>query len=86
MAAIPMATKASIRPESVRRMLEPGRLLDTGRVWEVVELADGSAAKLAQLVECLWDDNMVELLPSILSADFAHLATRLPRPSGAAAR
>jgi len=57
MAAIPMATKASIRPESVRRMLEPGRLLDAGRVWEVVELADGRAAKLAQLVECLWDDN-----------------------------
>lgn len=38
-------------------MLEPGGRLDKGRVWEVVELADGRPAKLAQLVQCLWDDD-----------------------------
>ena len=38
-------------------MLEPGGRLDCGRVWEVVELADGRPARLAQVVECLWDDD-----------------------------
>ena len=43
--------------ESVRQMLAPGRRLDVGRVWEVVELIEGRPGKLAQLVECLWDDD-----------------------------
>jgi len=41
--------------ESIRQMLAPGRRHDAGRVWEVVELIDSRRAKLAQLVECLWD-------------------------------
>jgi len=41
--------------ESIHRMLEPGKRLDAGRVWEVVELVDGEPRKLARLVECLWD-------------------------------
>jgi len=44
--------------ESIRQMLEPGRRLDAGRAWEVAELVDGSPGKLAQLVECLWDDDV----------------------------
>jgi hypothetical protein len=47
-----MATK-----ESIHHMLEPGRRLDAGRVWEVVELVDGQPGKLARLVECLWDED-----------------------------
>lgn len=43
--------------ETIRRMLEPGARLDAGRVWEVVELVEGRPSSLAQLVECLWDDN-----------------------------
>jgi hypothetical protein len=43
--------------ETIRRMLEPGARFDAGRVCEVVEFVDGHAAKFAQLVECLWDDN-----------------------------
>jgi hypothetical protein len=43
--------------ETLRQMLAPGTRLDVGRVWEVVELIEGRAAKLAQLVECLWDDD-----------------------------
>ena len=39
-------------------MLEPGRRLDPGRVWQVVELADGQPHKIAQLIECLWDENL----------------------------
>ncbi len=38
-------------------MLAPGRRLDPGRVCEVVELTKARPAKLAQLVECLWDDD-----------------------------
>jgi hypothetical protein len=38
-------------------MLAPGARLDVGRVWEVVELVEGRPGKLAQLVECLWDDD-----------------------------
>ena len=38
-------------------MLAPGRRLDAGRAWEVVELVEGRPGKLAQLIECLWDDN-----------------------------
>ncbi|HEX3891371.1 MAG TPA: hypothetical protein VHW46_02265 [Terracidiphilus sp.] len=52
-----MATRKSIGHERVRQMLLPGRLLDAGRVREVVELADDRPAKLAELVECLWDDD-----------------------------
>jgi hypothetical protein len=47
-----MATK-----ESIHHMLEPGKRLDAGRVWEVVELVDGQPGKLAQLVESLWDED-----------------------------
>ena len=38
-------------------MLAPGGRLDVGRVWEVVELVEGRPGKLAQLIECLWDDD-----------------------------
>ncbi len=38
-------------------MLVPGRRLDAGRVWEVVELVDGQPGNLARLVECLWDED-----------------------------
>lgn len=38
-------------------MLEPGRRLDPGRVCEVVELIENRPRKIAQLIECLWDDN-----------------------------
>jgi hypothetical protein len=38
-------------------MLAPGARLDVGRVWEVVELIEGRAGKLGQLIECLWDDD-----------------------------
>lgn len=47
-----MATK-----ETIRQMLEPGRRLDAGRVWEVVEIVEGRPGKLAEVIECLWDDN-----------------------------
>lgn len=43
--------------ESIRQMLAPGGRLDPGRAWEVVELVEGRSGKLAQLIECLWDDN-----------------------------
>jgi hypothetical protein len=48
-----MPTKASIR-----QLLEPGGRLDCGRVWQVVELADGQPRRVAQIVECLWDENL----------------------------
>jgi len=47
-----MATK-----ESIRDLLEPGGRLDPGRAWQVVELVDGQPRKIAQLIECLWDEN-----------------------------
>jgi len=43
--------------ESIRQMLAPGGRLDVGRVWQVVELIEGRPVRLAQLIECLWDDN-----------------------------
>ena len=43
--------------ESIRRMLAPGARLSPGRVWEVVELIEGKPAKIAQLIECLFDDD-----------------------------
>ena len=43
--------------ESIRQMLAPGRPLEIGRLWEVVELIEGQPGKLAQLIECLWDDD-----------------------------
>jgi hypothetical protein len=52
MSAAQMATE-----ETIRQMLRPGRRLDVGRVWEVVELIEGRPAKLAHLIECLWDDD-----------------------------
>ena len=44
--------------ETIRDMLEPGGRLDAGRVWQVVELVDGQPRKIAQLIECLWDENL----------------------------
>jgi len=41
--------------ETIHDMLAPGRRLDVGRVWEVVELIEGRPAKLSQLIECLFD-------------------------------
>ena len=38
-------------------MLVPGKRLDSGRVWEVVELIEGKPGKVAQLIECLFDDD-----------------------------
>jgi len=38
--------------QTIRKMLAPG-----GRSWEVVELVDGRPGRLAQLIECLWDDD-----------------------------
>jgi len=43
--------------ETIRQMLEPGRRLDKGRSWEVVELVEGQPRRLAQAIECLWDDD-----------------------------
>ena len=59
--------------ESIRQMLAPGRPLDVGRVWEVVELIEGQPRKLAHLIECLFDDN-----PAIASraADALERVTR----------
>ena len=42
---------------SIRAMLAPGRALEAGRSWEVVELVEGQPRRLAQIVECLWDDD-----------------------------
>jgi hypothetical protein len=44
--------------ETIRQMLEPGRRLDAGRVWQVVEFADGQPRKIAQIIECLWDESL----------------------------
>lgn len=54
-------------------MLAPGRRLDPGRVWEVVELLEGRPAKLPKLIECLFDED-----PSISSraADALERITR----------
>jgi hypothetical protein len=52
-----MTPQAMLKKESIRQMLMPGRPLDIGRVWEVVELIEGRPGRLAQLVECLWDDD-----------------------------
>ena len=43
--------------ESIREMLAPGRRLDAGRAWEVVELVAERPRRLEELVECLWDDD-----------------------------
>jgi hypothetical protein len=51
-----MASKVMQTKESLRQMLAPGRRLETGRLWEVIELIEGRPGKLAELVECLWDD------------------------------
>lgn len=64
--------------ETIREMLAPGRQLDVGRVWEVVELIEGRPGKLAQLIECLFDDNAA-------IASRAADAPELPRCAPAAA-
>lgn len=46
-----------LKKESIRQMLLPGARLDPGRAWQVVEVVEGRPGKLAQLVECLWDDS-----------------------------
>lgn len=38
-------------------MLAPGRPLESGRSWEVVELVEGQPRRLAQVIECLWDED-----------------------------
>lgn len=43
--------------ETIRQILAPGRRLDAGRSWEVVELVEGSPARLARVIGCLWDDD-----------------------------
>jgi hypothetical protein len=43
--------------KNIRQMLVQGGRLDGGRVCEVVELVYGRPAKIAQLIECLWDDD-----------------------------
>jgi len=43
--------------ETIREMLAPGARLHPGRVWEVVELLEGSPGKLSQLIECLFDEH-----------------------------
>ena len=59
--------------ETIRQILAPGKRLDVGRVWEVVELIEGKPGKVAQLVECLFDDD-----PAIASraADALERVTR----------
>jgi hypothetical protein len=62
-----------LRQETIRQMLIPGKRLDVGRVWEVVELVEGKPGKVAQLIECLFDDD-----PAIASraADALERVTR----------
>lgn len=43
--------------ENIRQMLTPGKPLEIGRVWEVVELIEGRPGKITQLVECIWDED-----------------------------
>jgi len=43
--------------ETIRQMLTPGKRLDAGRVWEVVELIEGRPRKLSSLIECLFDED-----------------------------
>lgn len=43
--------------ESIREMLAPGKRLDAGRIWEVIELIEGRPAKLSKLIECLFDED-----------------------------
>ena len=59
--------------ETIHDMLVPGRRLDAGRVWEVVELIEGRPSKLSQLIECIFDDD-----PAIASraADALERVTR----------
>lgn len=59
--------------ETIRQMLTPGRRLDAGRVWEVVELIEGRPQKLSKLIECLFDED-----PAIASraADALERVTR----------
>lgn len=65
--------------ESIRDMLAPGRRLEVGRAWEVVELVAERPGRLEELVECLWDDD-----PGVASraADALERSTR-DRPARA---
>jgi hypothetical protein len=45
------------KDEAIRKMLAAGRRLDAGRVAEVVARIENRPANLAQVVECLWDDD-----------------------------
>jgi len=49
--------KHSLRSETIRQMLVTGRLLDPGRVWEVVELLEGRPTGLSKLIECIFDED-----------------------------
>ena len=46
-----------LQTETIRQMLLPGKRLDSGRVWEVVELIEGKLSRLAQLLDCLLDND-----------------------------
>jgi len=43
--------------EKIREMLTVGARLDPGRVWEVVELVEGSRGRMSQLIACLFDED-----------------------------
>lgn len=45
------------KEESIRAMLASGRRLDAGRVCEVVQRIEKQPRRLAQVIECLWDDD-----------------------------
>ncbi len=45
------------KEESIHAMLASGRRLDAGRVREVVERIEKQPPQLAQVIECLWDDD-----------------------------
>ena len=45
------------KADSIRQMLAPGARFDVGRASEIVELIEDRPGKLAQVVECLWDDD-----------------------------
>jgi hypothetical protein len=65
--------RSMAKGETIREMLVPGRTLDVGRVWEVVELIEGQPRKFAQLINCLFEED-----PAIVSraADALERVTR----------
>lgn len=62
------------KEESIHAMLASGRRLDAGRVREVVERIEKQPPQLAQVIECLWDDD-----PAIAgrAADVLERVTRI---------